>query len=178
VGGSGGPSGFSGGAPRPGFGGAAGGLGGGPIGAPIGNSASIKAVVSYVKQHGGGTIGVSSQSSAAQAILEDDADVAGLGGFSGRESDVSVSWLAREVRDGKIRWVLVEQVGASGGGPRLAGDTRQGSKTAMAAVAKVCTAVSISTSSATGTSGSGRASAEGTLYDCEGHAAALLAAGA
>jgi hypothetical protein len=82
---------------------------------------------------------------------------------------VSVSWLAQEVRDGKIRWVLVEQGGASGGGPRLAGDSRQGSKAAMAAVAKVCTAASISTSSAT---------SEGKLYDCQGHAAALLAAGA
>jgi len=31
-----------------------------------------------------------------------------VGGFSGRESDVSVSWLAQEVRDGNPL-VLVEQ---------------------------------------------------------------------
>jgi hypothetical protein len=103
--------------------------------------------------------------------------VAGIGGFSGRESDVSISWLAQEVRDGKIRWVLAEQGGASGGGPRLAGDTRQGSKVAMAAVAKVCTAVSISAKSST-TANSGAGGSSSTLYDCEGHTAALLAAGA
>jgi 4-amino-4-deoxy-L-arabinose transferase-like glycosyltransferase len=160
-------------------GGAPGGAGGaGAVGAPLGNSASITAAISYTKNHGGGTIAVSSQSSAAQPIIAEDANVAGIGGFSGRESDVSVTWLAQEVRDGKIRWVLVEQSGGSGGGPRLAGDTRQGSKAAMAAVAKVCTAVSISTTGATGTGGAATASAEGKLYDCEGHAAALLAAGA
>jgi hypothetical protein len=172
-----GPPGVAG-AGGPGGSGGPGGAGGGAVGAPLGNSASISAAISYATAHGGGTIAVSSQSSAAQPIIDQDANVAGIGGFSGRESDVSISWLAQEVRDGKIRWVLVEQGGGSGGGPRLAGDSRQGSKAAMAAVAKVCTAASISTSSATGTSGSGRASAEGTLYDCEGHAAALLAAGA
>ena len=49
--------------------------------------------------------------------------MAGIGGFSGRESDVSVSWLAQEVRSGRIRWVLAEQGGARAG-PRLPGDTR------------------------------------------------------
>src|SRR5271155_2727569 len=164
---AGGPPGFPGG--RQGFGaGAGGGGGGGALGAPIGNAASITTVLSYVKQHGGGTIAVSSQSSAAQAIIERDADVAGIGGFSGRESDVSISWLAQEVRDGKIRWVLAEAGGASGGGPRLAGDTRAGSKVAMAAVAKECKAVTISTTS----------ESSGKLYDCQGRAAALLSASA
>ncbi len=45
----------------------------------------------YAKAHGGGTIGVESQSTAAAAILANDADVAGLGGFSGRESTVSAA---------------------------------------------------------------------------------------
>ena len=167
---AGGPPGFSGAGRGQGFGaGPPGGAGGGgAIGAPIGNAASITTVLSYVKQHGGGTIAVSSQSSAAQAIIERDADVAGIGGFSGRESDVSISWLAREVRDGKIRWVLAEQGGAAGGGPRLAGDTRVGSKVAMAAVAKECKAVTISTTS----------ESSGKLYDCQGRAAALLSASA
>jgi 4-amino-4-deoxy-L-arabinose transferase-like glycosyltransferase len=176
--GSGRPPGTSGAAGGGGFGGGPGAAGGGAVGAPMGNSATINAAISYAKTHGGGTIAVSSQSSAAQPIIAQDANVAGIGGFSGRESDVSVSWLAQEVREGKIRWVLVEQSGGSGGGPRLAGDTRQGSKAAMAAVAKVCPAVSISTSGKTATSGAVTASAEGKLYDCEGHAAALLTAGA
>ena len=59
----------------PGAGGAVGGLGrgglraGGAIGAPIGGRTSLTPYLSYVKQHGGGTIAVSSQSSAASAIL-------------------------------------------------------------------------------------------------------------
>jgi hypothetical protein len=136
-----------------------------------------------VKRHGGGTIAVSSQSSASQPIINENANVAGIGGFSGRESDVSISWLAQEVRAGKIRWVLAEQGGGSGGGPRLAGDTRAGSKAAMSAVAKTCQAVSLSattspTGSTTGFSAAGGSSSEGTLYDCQGHAAALQGASA
>jgi 4-amino-4-deoxy-L-arabinose transferase-like glycosyltransferase len=183
---AGGPPGFTGGAAGPGFargsgvpGGAGAGAGG--IGAPIGNSASLGKVLSYVKQHGGGTIAVASQSSASQAIIDDDADVAGIGGFSGRESDVSVAWLAAEVRAGHIRWVVAEQGGAQGG-PRLAGDTRTGSKVAMAAVAKACTAVKLSTASAagasTGTAVSASSRSDGSLYDCQGTSAALLSAGA
>jgi hypothetical protein len=57
--------------------------------------------------------------------------VAGIGGFSGRESDMSVSWFADAVAPGQIRWVLIT-------GPTLRGalahDTRIGSATVMAAV--------------------------------------------
>jgi len=161
------------GGPPAGLSGGAGGSGG--IGAPIGNAGSLTEVLAYVKQHGGGTIAVSSQSSAAQAIIDQNANVAGIGGFSGRESDVSLSWLAQEVRAGKIRWVLAEQGGAQGGGPRLPGDTRTGSKTAMAAVAKVCRAVSLSADAgAKGSTSSGSTTSEAGLYDCQGRAGALL----
>ena len=68
------------------------------MGAPFGNDGTTTQVLAYVKAHGGGTIAVSSQSSAAAAIIASDAKVAGIGGFSGRESDVSVAWLAQEVR--------------------------------------------------------------------------------
>ncbi|HEY7075737.1 MAG TPA: hypothetical protein VH418_10220, partial [Solirubrobacteraceae bacterium] len=93
--------------------------------------------LAYVRTHGGGTIAVSSQSGAANAIIASGANVAGIGGFSGRESDVSVSWLAQAVRDGKIRWVLT---GGQGGG--FGGDTRTGSQTAMAWVQQHGKAVS------------------------------------
>jgi 4-amino-4-deoxy-L-arabinose transferase-like glycosyltransferase len=171
--------------------GAARGFGGGARGAPIGGSVT-SGILSYVKQHGGGTIAVSSQSNAASSILDQNANVAGIGGFSGRESDVSVSWLAQEVRAGKISWVLDEQEGAGGGGGRLPGDTRAGAKVAMAAVARACVAVTLAssdsssaggsssagrTSSAGGASGGG-ASATGTLYDCVGRASELASAGA
>ena len=71
--------------------------GGGGFG---GDTTSLNAAVKYVKQHGGGEIGVSSQSTAAAAILDGYTNVAGLGGFSGRESSVTASWIAMEVRDG------------------------------------------------------------------------------
>jgi 4-amino-4-deoxy-L-arabinose transferase-like glycosyltransferase len=151
------------------FGGGAGGFAAG--GAGFGASGSLSEVLTYVKQHGGGTVGVSSQSSAASSIISQDASVAGIGGFSGRESSVSVAWLAQEVRSGKIRWVLGEGTGGAVGGPRLAGDTRAGSKEAMSAVAKACRAVTLSGSTA-GSSVSGRVGAI-TVYDCHGRAQQL-----
>ena len=175
----------------PGIGGTRG--GGGALGAPMGGSVS-SAMLAYVKQHGGGTIAVASQSNAASSIVAGNTNVAGIGGFSGRESDVSVSWLAQEVRTGKIRWVLYEQsAGGPGGGVR--GDTRTGAKTAMAAVARECEAVTLpssasgvsSASGASGTPGASGASgasgavgtlgAAGTLYDCAGRATVLASAG-
>lgn len=157
--------------PGTGFGGFAGPGGGGaagPGGGFGGGDQSLKSVLSYVAGHGGGTIAVSSQSSAASAIIASNANVAGIGGFSGRESDVSVAWLAREVSTGKIRWVVGEASGGAGGfGGRLPGDTRTGSKTAMSAVEAACKKVTLSGSSA---------STAGTLYDCQGRAAALARA--
>ena len=167
------------------------GPGGGAVGAPLGDSRTITQAIAYAKSHGGGTVAVSSQSSAASEIVEDGADVAGIGGFSGRESDVSVAWLAGEVSRGQIRWVLAEASNASG--PRLAGDTREGSKKAIAAVTKACTKVTLASSATGGASeavvgrgagaggeseaASGRgagAGGESTLYDCQGRAARLL----
>jgi len=46
---------------------------------------------------------VSSQSGAAGTIIESGADVVALGGFSGRESEVTVAWLADAARSGKVR---------------------------------------------------------------------------
>jgi 4-amino-4-deoxy-L-arabinose transferase-like glycosyltransferase len=171
------PAGFAGGASGSTLGGFAGrgraGAGGGVFGGGGfgGGASSLKSVESYVSAHGGGTIAVSSQSTAASAILAGDENVAGIGGFSGRESDVSVSWLAQEVGSGKIQWVLAETQG--GAGARLPGDSRAGSKAAMAAVAKACERVTLSSS------GSGEAATSGgSLYDCAGHAAALASLGA
>ena len=111
-----------------------------------GDTATLQAAVTYAKAHGGGTIGVASQSSAATVILSSDANVAGLGGFSGRESTVTAAWLATEVRDGHLRWVIVDQ----SQGARLPGDTRTGSQAAMDDVAKACRAVTLTTSPAAG----------------------------
>jgi 4-amino-4-deoxy-L-arabinose transferase-like glycosyltransferase len=116
---------------------------GGPATASFGGgfggdrAAGISDAVAYANAHGGGTVVVSSQTSAAAAIIDSDADVAGIGGFSGRESAVSVSWLAQEVRDGRIRWVLTDGQGTGGFG----NDGRTGATAAMQAVQQNCTAV-------------------------------------
>ncbi len=144
-------------ASRSGTGGGFGGAGG--FG---GDSSSLTAAIRYAEQHGGGAIGVSSQSSAAAAILSSNANVAGLGGFSGRESSVSATWLAQEVAAGRLRWVIVDGTQTGGG---LPGDTRTGSQAAMSIVASTCRRVTLSTSGSTV-----------TMYDCQGRAAAILAA--
>jgi hypothetical protein len=154
---------------QPGGGGFRPGSGGGFAGGPGGFSAddtSLKAVLSYVKAHGGGTIGVESQSSAAAAIVSSHADIAGLGGFSGRESSVSVKWLADEIAAGRLRWVLAGSTGgmafpgAGSGTFRVpGGDTRTGSQTAFNAVAATCPATTVSGVK---------------LYDCQGQASSLL----
>jgi 4-amino-4-deoxy-L-arabinose transferase-like glycosyltransferase len=137
-------------------GGGFGGMGGGGFG---GDNAGLTQALAYVKTHGGGTIGVSSQSGAASAIIQSGADVAGIGGFSGRESEVSTQWLADAVRSGKIRWVLTS--GSSGFGGN---DGRVGSSKVMAAVEQVGKKVTVTSGSTTV-----------TLYDLSGKADALAA---
>jgi 4-amino-4-deoxy-L-arabinose transferase-like glycosyltransferase len=127
---------------------------GGPGGGMFGGDATLTEAIAYAQDHGGGTVAVSSQSSAASAALEAGVDVAALGGFSGRESEVSVEWLADRVAAGEIRWVL------AGGDGAMRDDGRTGSRSVMAAVADTCTPVS-------GVDG---------LYDCDGAASALAAA--
>ena len=140
-----------------------GGFAGAGAGAPglESNTAGLTAAIRYVNQHGRGVIGVSSQSSAAAAIVSSNANVAGLGGFSGRESSVSATWIAQEVAAGRLRWVIVED----SQGASLPGDTRTGSQSAMDVVAKTCRKVTLSSSGSTV-----------TLYDCQGRAAAILQA--
>jgi 4-amino-4-deoxy-L-arabinose transferase-like glycosyltransferase len=136
-----------------------GGVGGG-FGGGLGSTTETNAIVAYTKAHGGGTIGVSSQSGASDAIIQSDAPIAGIGGFSGRESQVSVSWLADAVASGKIRWAVAD---SAGGG--LGTDTRVGSRDVMQVVQKVCTPASSSSSSTLS-----------SLYDCSGKASALASA--
>ena len=127
----GGPPTTAGGPPAMGGGGPAGGapaMGGGMFG---GDTSSLSAAVEYAAANGGGTIAVSSQSGAAGSLIASGADIAAIGGFSGRESEVSLDWLADAVEDGRIRFVLAE--GADG----LRGDGRIGSSEVMAAASQV-----------------------------------------
>ena len=104
---------------------------------------------------------MSSQSGAAAAIIQSGSNVAGIGGFSGRESEVTTTWLADAVRSGRVRWVLTSGSGGFGGN-----DGRVGSSKVMAAVAQVGRKVTITSGSSTT-----------TLYDLSGRADALAAAG-
>ncbi len=121
-----------------------------------GDTTGLGEALSYIRGHGGGTIGIQSQSGAAAWILTSDANVAGLGGFSGRETAVSARWLAMEVRDGRLGWLLGDWSAPSG----TAGHDRHGSAIAIAqrAARRVRLADGV------------------TLYDLRGRAAAILAA--
>jgi hypothetical protein len=139
-----------------------------------GNDRALGDAVSYASSHGGGTVAVSSQSAADDEIIEHGALVAGIGGFSGQESQTTVSWFASEVRAGHIRWVLSEGTGSGGG---FASGGRIGAREVLDAVAKACERVSDfqagSSSSAAGADGGESA----TLYDCSGRVDELLHVG-
>jgi 4-amino-4-deoxy-L-arabinose transferase-like glycosyltransferase len=107
---------------------------GGPVGTRRASAIRrIEAALAYIDAHGGGTLAVSRQSGAtARIITQTGADVAGIGGFSGRESDMSVAWFANAVERGQIRWVLIGGPGRYGGR-----DGRLGSGTVMWAVRQV-----------------------------------------
>jgi 4-amino-4-deoxy-L-arabinose transferase-like glycosyltransferase len=129
------------------------------IGAPGfgGQDRSLTQAVRYAQAHGGGTVAVASQSEAATLVTA-GADVAGIGGFSGRESETSAAWLAGEVAAGRIRWVLTTSRGP--GGAPGGRDRRVGATRALSAAAQNCR----------------RVSALSGLYDCAGDAARLRAA--
>jgi hypothetical protein len=131
--------------------GAAMGGGGGMFG---GNTQSLSEAVAYAKANGGGTIAVSSQTGAAGQLIASGTDVAAIGGFSGRESQVTADWLADAVEAQKIRYVLAN---SDGGGMR---DNRVGASDVLSIVAETCTAVD---------------EVDG-LYDCSDSTAALRAA--
>jgi len=126
-----------------------GGMTGGPGGMFGGED--LTSVLEYTEAHGGGTIAVDSQSGAAASIIEEGAEVAGIGGFSGKESSVSAAWLEERIESGAIGWIYVGGSGAGMiGGPRgsvsaggsSGGDTRTGSESAIDAAVKSCAKVS------------------------------------
>lgn len=136
------------GAEAPSLGGMAGGMFGGQ---------SLTTVLEYTESHGGGMIAVQSQSEAASSIIESGAEVAGIGGFSGKETSVSAAWLEEKIANGEIRWILSDGSGGAGGFGGLPGDNRQGSTAAVETVTANCTEVP-----------SADYEGSGTLYDCAG----------
>jgi 4-amino-4-deoxy-L-arabinose transferase-like glycosyltransferase len=85
-------------------------------GGPPGAAGSLTEAETYVAQHGGGTIAVSSQMGASGSIISSGAKIAALGGFSGRESEVSVQWFKQAVLAGHVRWVVTDSGGFAGPG--------------------------------------------------------------
>ncbi|MDQ6751086.1 MAG: hypothetical protein M3Z33_10080, partial [Actinomycetota bacterium] len=151
--------------------GAPGGGPAGPGGNPFGGDATtLRQAIGYAKTHAGGTIATSSQAGAASQVVASGANVAGIGGFSGRESEVNVRWLADAVRAGRIRWVLTSAGGGPGGG--RARDGRVGASKVMSAVTQACAAVTLPSAAF-----SGQSSAGGGFYDCAGRSQALRAVG-
>jgi 4-amino-4-deoxy-L-arabinose transferase-like glycosyltransferase len=157
------------------------GAGGGPSSIGGGMSAGgggmfggedLSSVLEYTEAHRGGTIAVDSQSGAATSIIEDGAEVAGIGGFSGKESSVSAEWLEERIESGAIAWIYTSGSGASfggSGGPGAGlssggagGDTRTGSESAIDTVVKSCTKVDSSEYE----SSEGESAGSGTLYQC------------
>ena len=61
-----------------------------------------------------------SQSGAAAAIIEAGAEVAGIGGFSGKESSVSAGWLEERIESGAIAWIYTSGLGGLTGAPGVA----------------------------------------------------------
>jgi 4-amino-4-deoxy-L-arabinose transferase-like glycosyltransferase len=147
---AGGPAtGFGGGARRPrptGFGGPPGG-GTSFGGAGQGN---VQAALSYVEKHGATkrfALIVSSEEEAAQYVVDGD-PVAAMGGFTGRETVLTPSFLSSLVRGGEARYFLVDD---------------SNDNAAVSTVTSICTRV-------TGFS-------SGSLYDCAGKADAIAASG-
>jgi hypothetical protein len=136
----------------------------------------LSSVLEYTEAHGGGTIAVDSQSGAASSIIEGGAEVAGIGGFSGKESSVSVQWLEERIESGAIGWIYTSGSaagfggaggpggGQSSGGP--GGDSRTGSESAIDTVVKSCTKVDSSEYESSGGSSGTESAGGGTLYQC------------
>jgi 4-amino-4-deoxy-L-arabinose transferase-like glycosyltransferase len=116
---------------------ASGGFGGG--GGFGSSDASLNAAASWAQRHGGGTVAVESQSTAASAILSGHTNVAGIGGFSGKESSVTLAWIQQEVSEGRLTYILGGSTAAGGG----FSDGRTGSATAIAAAEKTATKLTI-----------------------------------
>ena len=132
------------------------------------STASITAALKYVESHGAtsrfGLI-VQNEQEAATAVIAGE-PVASLGGFTGRETVLTNSYLARLIARHEARYFLLG--GQSGvGGP---GGT---SNAAVSTITSICKAVSITGS----TAGSASSGASATLYDCAGKAKAIADAG-
>jgi 4-amino-4-deoxy-L-arabinose transferase-like glycosyltransferase len=146
-----------------GFGRGRGGPGGFGLGS--GSSSGVDAALAYAEAHGAAArfgLIVSSEREAADAVIRGES-VASMGGFTGRETVLTSSYLASLLRSGDARYFLL----GSGGFRAGPGGT---ANAAADLIASACTPVS--SSAWAGSSSSGN-----TLYDCAGKAEAVARAG-
>lgn len=127
-GGMGGPGGMPGGTGGAAMPGGTGGAGGNMFG---GSTTGLTEALALAAKTGD-NVAVSSQQGASDQIINGTTNLVAIGGFSGRESEVSASWLADMVENGKVRYVLTTATGM--GGPQ---DSRVGSKSIMTTVESV-----------------------------------------
>ncbi len=103
------------------------------------SATSLNAAAAWAQTHGGGTVGVESQSTAATSILAGHTNVAGIGGFSGEESSVTLAWIQQEVSEGRLTYILGGSSGTAGG---FSGG-RTGSTKAISAAEKTATKLTV-----------------------------------
>jgi 4-amino-4-deoxy-L-arabinose transferase-like glycosyltransferase len=133
---------------------------------------SLEKIIAFVHLHGGGPLAVSQQQVAAYAIVVQHTNIVGLGGFTGRESDPTVSWFAAQVAAGRVRWVYEDGVGDFGS-PY---DGRPGDTAILSAVARACALIDTGHGHRAAYVHLARSFNVG-LYDCAGDAPALQAVG-
>ena len=126
------------------------------------SSASITAALEYVEAHGATkrfVLIVQSEEEAAAAVVAGE-PVASMGGFTGRETVLTNSYLARLIGRHEARYFLLG--GQTGlGGP---GGTANAAVSTITSTCKAVSTTSVATTS-------------GTLYDCAGQATAIANAG-
>ncbi len=139
--------------------------GGGGSGFGGTGSSDIPAALAYVEKHGAakrfGLI-VTSEQEAAPYVVKGES-VAAMGGFTGRETVLTNSYLSLLVRSGEARYFLLG--GSSGFGP-------SSSNAAVSTITSTCRVVS------SGAWATGSAASSATLYDCAGKAEAIAGAAA
>src|SRR5207253_6153259 len=117
-------------------------------GGGFGGSSDIAAALNYVKAHDAGSrwaLFVSSEQEAATYVIKGES-VAAMGGFTGRETVLTNSYLSRLVRSGKARYFLL---GGNGGfaGP---GGTSNAAASTIESTCRQVSSSAWSSSSSTG----------------------------
>lgn len=149
-------------------------LAGGAMPGSGGNSSSqVSTALKYVLRHGATkrfALIVTSEQEAAPFVIKGDS-VAAMGGFTGRETVLTSSYLARLVAAGQARYFLLSLGGGFGGG--------SASNSAIKLITTSCKKLKASTwsgSSAKKGRSSPATGASSALYDCAGRAAEISGA--